>query len=97
MTDNTLSSEPFLTRHQAADFIRDELGRPMSFSTLTKLCALGEGPEPAAMWGRRPLYSKDGLKMWADARTTTVRHALPLSRERQPESPAPNDGLTTSR
>jgi hypothetical protein len=82
------NSEPFLTRQQAADYIRDELGRPMSFSTLTKLCALGEGPEPAAWWGRRPLYSRDGLRAWADARTTTVRHALQLSRNQQADSPA---------
>jgi len=83
----SFNSEPFLTRQQAADFIRGELGRPMSFSTLTKLCALGEGPAPTAWWGRRPLYSRDGLRAWADARTTTVRHALSLSRNQQSDSP----------
>jgi hypothetical protein len=33
-----------LTRAEAARFVNDELGRPMSFSTLQKLCAWGLGP-----------------------------------------------------
>jgi hypothetical protein len=48
-------SGEFLTRRQAADFIRGVLGRPMSFSTAQKLAALGEFAEPAVWWGRRPL------------------------------------------
>jgi hypothetical protein len=45
----------YLTRRQAADYIRDVLGRPMSFSTASKLAALGEFAAPALWWGRRPL------------------------------------------
>ena len=43
-------------------------GYPVSYSTLTKVCALGEGPEPAAWWGTRPLYTDGGLDAWAETR-----------------------------
>ena len=58
-----------LTRREAAKYISDQLGRPMSFSTLQKLCAWGEGPSVAAWWGRRPLYSRDDLHAWVDDRS----------------------------
>ena len=59
----------YLTRNQAANFIRDVLGRPMSFSTASKLAALGEFAPVAIWWGRRPLYTRDDLRAWAEART----------------------------
>jgi hypothetical protein len=62
-------SGEYLTRRQAADFIRDQLGRPMSFSTAQKLAALGEFAEPALWWGRRPLYDRETLRAWAEARS----------------------------
>lgn len=58
-----------LTRRQAAEYIRDVLGRPFSFSTATKLAALGEFAPPALWWGRRPLYSRDDLRAWVEARS----------------------------
>jgi hypothetical protein len=58
----------FLTRRQAAEFIRNELGRPISFSTASKLAALGEFAEPALWWGRRPLYTREELRIWTEAR-----------------------------
>jgi hypothetical protein len=58
-----------LTRRQAAEFIRDVLGRPMSFSTASKLAALGEFAPPALWWGRRPLYTRDDLRAWTEARS----------------------------
>src|SRR5262249_23772253 len=57
-----------LTRDEAAEYIRKNLGRPMSFSTLTKICCLGEGPPVADQWGRRPLYSREGLRQWVESR-----------------------------
>ena len=59
----------YLTRRQAADYIREELGRPMSFSTASKLAALGEFAKPALWWGRRPLYRRDDLRAWAETRS----------------------------
>lgn len=63
----------FLTRRQAAEFIRDELGRPISFSTASKLAALGEFAEPALWWGRRPLYAREELHIWAEARSRPTK------------------------
>jgi hypothetical protein len=57
-----------LTRRELAEYITNELGRPMSYSTLTKLCALGEGPPVYEWWSRFPLYQREGGKAWADAR-----------------------------
>lgn len=65
----TSPSGEFLTRRQAADYIRDQLGRPMSFSTAQKLAALGEFAQAALHWGRRPLYRREDLRDWADARS----------------------------
>src|SRR5258708_31438860 len=58
----------YLTRRQAADFIRDVLGRPFSFSTATKLAALREFAEPALWWGRRPLYRRGEMGKEAERR-----------------------------
>jgi hypothetical protein len=59
----------YLTRRQAAEYIREVLGRPFSFSTASKLAALGEFAPPALWWGRRPLYKRDDLRAWAEARS----------------------------
>jgi hypothetical protein len=61
--------QEYLTRRQGAEYIRDELGRPMSFSTATKLAALGEFAEPTTWWGRRPLYSRQSLQDWVEKRS----------------------------
>ncbi len=65
--------EALLTRKELADYITNELGRPISFSTLTKLCALGEGPPVHEWWSRFPLYRREDGKAWADARARKVR------------------------
>jgi hypothetical protein len=61
--------ERLLTRREAADYIRGELGRPLTYSTLMKLCALGEGPPVAEKWGRRVLYRRGDLDVWVAGRT----------------------------
>ena len=69
-------SEPeHLTRRQAADYIRDVLGRPFSFSTATKLAALGEFAQPVLWWGRRPLYRPADLRAWAEARSRPTKES----------------------
>lgn len=62
----------YQTRRQAADYIRDVLGYPMSFSTASKLAAQGEFATPAVWWGRRPLYRAADLRAWAEARSRRV-------------------------
>jgi hypothetical protein len=61
-------ADALLTRREAARFITEELGYPVAFSTLTKLCAIGEGPPVARQGGRRPLYSRQGVRNWVEAR-----------------------------
>jgi hypothetical protein len=68
------SLREYLTRRQAAEFVRDQLGRPMAFSTASKLAALGEFAEPA-IWGRRPLYTRDDLRAWAEARSRPTKES----------------------
>ena len=63
----------YLTRRQAADYIRDILGRPFSFSTASKLAALGEFAQPALWWGRRPLYRRDDLRQSVEARSRPIK------------------------
>jgi hypothetical protein len=65
-------ADAFLTRREAADFITVELGLPLAFSTLEKLCALRDGPPAARWWGRRPLYARNDLKAWAEARSRKI-------------------------
>jgi hypothetical protein len=63
----------YLTRRQAAEYIRDILGRPFSFSTASKLAAFGEFARPALWWGRRPLYRRDDLRAWAETRSRPTK------------------------
>jgi hypothetical protein len=67
----------YRTRHESAEYLQSR-GYPLSYSTLTKLCALGEGPEPAAWWGSRPLYTEQGLDAWAEARSRRHRKTQPV-------------------
>jgi hypothetical protein len=61
-------ADALLTRREAARYINQELGHPLSFSTLTKICALGGGPPIACWWGRRPLYDRNSLRAWTESR-----------------------------
>lgn len=69
MAEKTTTPDRFLTRREAAQYLTDELGLPLSFSTATKLSCLGEFAKPARRWGRRPLYRAEDLRQWADKRS----------------------------
>jgi len=77
------SPDALLMRAEAAQYIDRELGRPMAFSTLQKLCALHEGPPVAEYWGRRPLYSREDLKAWVEARGGKTR---PVKESQEPQA-----------
>jgi hypothetical protein len=75
---NTIGCElgEYLTRRQAAEYIRTVLGRPMSFSTASKLAALREFATTALWWGRRPLYTPDDLRAWVESRSRPTRQHI---------------------
>ena len=86
MTANLVCTPPIIRNHQPSSeyliggnppITSARLGRPMSFSTASKLSAQGEFAIPALWWGRRPLYTRDGLRAW-DLRSQ------PAPREEQP-------------
>jgi hypothetical protein len=66
----------YRVRREASEYLQAR-GYPISFSTLTKLCAIGEGPEPAAWWGSRPLYCEPTLDAWAEGRSRKSKKQLP--------------------
>jgi hypothetical protein len=70
-------SEPLMTRERLLAFLNNEVGVPISESTLDKLCApsVGQGPPVAAYWGKRPLYSKAAARAWAESRLQKGRAA----------------------
>jgi len=59
------SDLPLLTRTQAVEFIRDELGVPVAPSTIDKKSMRGDGPPVKKWFGRRALYAKADLRQWA--------------------------------
>jgi hypothetical protein len=58
-----------LRRAEAAQFVRDAYGVPLSASTLAKLAVVGGGP-PYVKISRYPVYDVDDLRAWIEARTS---------------------------
>lgn len=56
---------PLLTRKGAVALINNELGIPATESTLDKKAMKGEGPTPAAYYGKRELYTPKEIREWA--------------------------------
>ncbi len=59
---------PLLTRGEIVDFLRGELGVPLSLSRFEKICMNGGGPPVARYWGKRPLYERAASIAWAEGR-----------------------------
>lgn len=60
--DDNLGASTFLTNSEAAEFLR------LSPRTLEKQRVMGGGP-PFRKFGRRVLYSRSELQLWADSRS----------------------------
>jgi hypothetical protein len=56
---------PLLTRKDSIQFVRNQLGFPLSPSLFDKKCMRGEGPDIAGYWGKREMYTRQKLKEWA--------------------------------
>ena len=57
----------YLRRDQAAQYVRSQYGFPCSTALLHKLASLGGGPVYRRA-NRVPLYARDDLDAWAEAR-----------------------------
>ena len=53
-----MTDERLHTREAVVALIEQRFGIPMKLSTLEKACADGIGPEPAAKFGKRFLYTE---------------------------------------
>ena len=53
-----LEDAPLLTRRQAVELIRSELGVPLGLSKIEKDAMDGRGPRPRARYGRHFLYDR---------------------------------------
>jgi hypothetical protein len=60
-----MTAEPYVTRQQAVDVIRAELGIPLGLSALEKAGMRGDGPKPTAAYGRTLLYKRADVLAWA--------------------------------
>lgn len=80
MTSSTNPDERLLTRREAVDLIRTELGIPIGLSTFQcgkrKLVCNRQHsplapPAPTARYGRRYLYRQDDIRAWGRRLITT--------------------------
>lgn len=58
-------TEPLLTCHQVVERVNAELGIPITMSTIEKAAMNGNGPKPAANYGKAYLYEKAAAFDWA--------------------------------
>lgn len=65
-------TEPLLTRHQIVERVNAELGIPITLSTIEKAAMNGNGPKPAANYGKAYLYEKETAFDWARKLITPV-------------------------
>lgn len=58
-------SEPLLTREEAVEAIRRELGIPITKRRIDRAASEGTGPAPKAKYGHSFLYEKETVLAWA--------------------------------
>ena len=58
---------PLMTRRQFVEFVKRQTGIPLTYSRLMKDGASGRGPRPAAVFGKRNLYSEADALTYAKA------------------------------
>ena len=64
-SDVTTIPSPLLSRREAASFVSGELGLPLAYGTLARLCSQGEGPPPSLVWGGQHRYEREHVRKWA--------------------------------
>ncbi|PRD40432.1 hypothetical protein C5748_27025 [Phyllobacterium phragmitis] len=61
------TSRPRLRRKEVPAYLQDRHGIDIAYATLEKLATIGGGPAMQYA-GRIPLYHRDDLDLWAEAR-----------------------------
>jgi hypothetical protein len=74
----------YRTRREAAKYLTEELGLPITWTTLQKLACTGGGP-PYRIFGNRALYTDEDLDAWAEARMSPLRTSTSEQHLSQPE------------
>ena len=57
--------EPYVTRKQATEIVREETGIPLCPSQFDKDAMLGRAPKPAAIYGKTHLYTRAAVLEYA--------------------------------
>ena len=70
-------TEPLLTRAEAIEIIKRELGIPVAKRTLDRAAINGTGPTPKAKYGHAFLYEKDAVLSWAQTLITVLGTEAP--------------------
>ncbi len=58
----------FVTREEGCKLVADQLGIPLKLSAVEKAAHRGDGPTPAAKYGKRILYKPEVFLAWAKSR-----------------------------
>jgi hypothetical protein len=64
----------FRTRRQAALYLTQELGLPITHNTLMKMAVTGGGPQ-YQIFGNKAVYSDEALTTWAKAKLSAPRRS----------------------
>jgi hypothetical protein len=66
MSENQFPPDgPLLTRRDIPEFIRQEIGIPVTKSTVDKTRMYKTGPKPAGFYGKTELFTRPEVKEWA--------------------------------
>ena len=76
---------PLMTRRQFVEFVKRQTGIPLTYSRLMKDGASGRGPRPAAVFGKRYLYSEADALSYAKALVRSTETIEPARRPRSLE------------
>ena len=77
---------PLMTRRQFVEFVKRQTGIPLTYSRLMKDGATGRGPRPAAIFGRRYLYSEADALTYAKALVSSIEAADEYRRQHEAEA-----------
>ncbi len=67
-------SERFYTRAEAAEYVRNQYGIPLSKNTLQKFVTVGGGPA-YRVFGRNAVYRGADLDAWVAHKLSAPRHS----------------------